>query len=315
METKQLIKEIREFNPFCEHITLTTIFSKLGIGRVNAISFGKAGVGKSQSSVVLLELLDLGNEIVMDNNTTKRGFFETVMNYPECDIVMDECSTLLKDKATQDSIKLCMEGKSITWIKKDSIETTPEFKGNFIINTNEPVMPSVIDRCYFNKTLMNKEMTLNFIDYTLKHHDFKDLIKYFKKVIKDKRKVVLTSEETKQIYAFIKQHIQNSEDGLEYSRRCVNRILTYFMCAKKLFGSLNEEVMNYIKKFAQLYIINQKTPSLLEAIVSSGEIDKVELINKLSKEGNYSQGHARRLVREAIEQGTLTTKGRMVKQK
>lgn len=312
MKTQELIKKISEFNPYCEHATLATIFSKMRIGKFNVINYGPAGTGKSHSTINLLKLLNLGTEITIDNNTTKKGFFQLLMDFPEQDIVLDECFALLKERGVQDAIKLAMEGKSVHWIKDGSRETTPPFKGNFIINTNEYVIPSVIDRCFFNKTIMNKEMALNYIDYTQKKHEFAEFIDYIKKVINDKKNIQLTEEETKKIIEFIKDNINESEEGLEYSRRCIERIISYMKCAKKLFGKLDEEVLNFIIPYAELYVINSKTPSLIEAIVSTGEIDKSELIKKLAKEGGYSDRHARRLVNEAITEGMLSLKGRLV---
>jgi len=312
MNTEELIDGIRLYNPYCEHITLSTIYAKLGCGRFNVINCGSPGTGKSQSSIEILSALDTGEEIIIDNNTTKKGFFGLMMDFPNHNIVLDECSTLMKDKATQDAIKLAMEGKSISWIKDKSRQETPPFNGNFIINTNEQMMPSVIDRCFFNKTLMNKEMALNFIDYAGEEQNHDKLILHIKKKIANKKQVILTKEEKEKVIVFLKKHIEESDEGLEYSRRVLGRMLQYFKCSKKLFNKLDDKVLAFIEPFAALYVINEKAPELIEAIVSNGEIDKSELILKLSKEGNYSERHARRLVNEKIESRILISKGRMV---
>ena len=285
------------------------------LAKFNIINSSSAGTGKSTSTITLLEKLGLKTEIIIDNNCTKKGFFQLLMDYPEQDIVLDECSALLRDKATQDSIKLAMESKPVVWIKDGSKQETPPFRGNFIINTNDYVAPPVIDRCFFNKAIMNKEMTLNFIDYSMKEHNHTEFIEHIKERIKDERIVELSSEEKTMVANFIKQNIEESDEGLEYSRRCIQRAITYFTCAKKLFRHLNKPVMDYITPFAELYVINEKTPSLIEAIVSNKEIDKSELITKLAKEGNYSERHARRLVTQALEEGKITAEGRMVRAK
>jgi hypothetical protein len=312
LSVKEIITSIKEYNPYCEHITLATIFSKLNIDRINVINFGTQGTGKSRSTIELSKDLDIGDEIIIDNNTTKKGFFQLLMDFPTSQIIMDECSSLLQDKSVQDAIKLAMEGKSIKWIKNNSIEETPEFNGSFIINSNDSLPNPIHDRCLSNKVCMNKEMTLNFIDYYLKEHNFEKFISYLRYIINKMEKTEISEMEKTEIILFLKKYISESDEGLEYSRRCIKRILNYFRCAKKLFGKLDKEVMDYIKPFAELYVINQKNPSLIEAIVSNGKIDKVELIKKYAKEGGVTERTARSKVNEMINSGKLELKGRLV---
>lgn len=311
ISTKEIIKYIRLFNPYCEHITLTTIFAKMHLGRFHIANWGPPGTGKSESTFVLLENLNLGNEVRIDNTTTERGLFETFLEFPTQDIILDECNSLLKNPSVQDTIKMAMEGKILIWTKNNSQEQTEPYSGNIILNANVKVMDSIIDRCFLNKTVMNKEMALEFIDYFLLPKDIDRFIDYIKKVIKQK-KMELTNEEIEYVKNFTKDYIKDSEKDLGFSRRCIGKMLLYFTCAKNLFGKLDDEVKNYIKQFAKLYIINDETPSLIEAIVSDKEMDKVDLQRRLMQEGGYSQGHSRRLVNRAIKEGLLRLKGRMV---
>ena len=314
MNTKELIKYIKLYNPYCEHITLATIFAKMHLGRFHIANWGPPGSGKSESSLVFLEKLDLGNDIIIDNTTTERGLFETFMEFPDQDIILDECNAILKNSSVQDMIKSAMEGKSLHWTKNNSMEETDPYQGNIILNANIKVMDSIIDRCYLNKTIMNKEMTLEFIDYFLTDKDITIFINYTKKIIKGK-KVGLTKEEVEYVKNFTKNYIKESDKDLGYSRRCILKLLNYFICAKNLFGKLDDEVKTYIEQFAKLYVINDETPSLIEAIVSNKEMDKVELQKRLMQEGGYSQGHSRRLVNQAIKEGKLILKGRTIKKR
>lgn len=311
ISAKELIKYIRLYNPYCEHITLTTIFAKMHLGRFHVANWGPPGTGKSESTFVLLEKLNMGNEVRIDNTTTERGLFETFLEFPTQDIILDECNSLLKNPSVQDTIKMAMEGKCLIWTKNNSQEQTEPYNGNIILNANVKVMDPIIDRCYLNKTVMNKEMALEFIDYFLAPKDINRFIDYIKKIIKQK-KLELTKDEVEYVRNFTKDYIKESEKDLGYSRRGIVKMLQYFACAKNLFGKLDDEVKGYIKQFAKLYIINDETPSLIEAIVSDKEMDKVELQRRLMKEGGYSQGHSRRLVNQAIKDGILRLKGRMV---
>jgi hypothetical protein len=308
METKEMIKNLKEYNPFCENITLATIFSKMKFVRTNVVNYGTPGTGKSQSTINLVKELN-----IIDNNTTKKGFFQLLMEFPTSQIILDECSAILKEPSVQDAIKLAMEGKSVSWVKNNSTEETPEFRGSFIINTNTPVNSAIIDRCLGNKVCMNKEMTINFIDYCTAEHNFTKFITYIKKIVQNSEKVEISEAEKVEIVNFLKKYISESEEGLEYSRRCVQRVFNYFRCAKKLFGKLDHEVMDYIKPLAELYVLNQKTPSLIEAIVSTGQIDKAELVRKYAKEGGVTERTARTKVNDMIESGQLELKGRLVR--
>lgn len=309
--TKEIIEFIKLYNPYCEHITLTTIFSKMHIGRFHVANWGSPGSGKSESSLVLLEKLDMGNDIIIDNTTTERGLFETFMEFPESDIILDECNAILRNPSVQDMVKLAMEGKALRWTKNNSREETPEFKGNIILNANVKIMDSVIDRCFLNKTVMNKEMTLDFIDYLLEEKDLSKFIEYLKEVI-NKEKEKLTKEEIEYVKEFTKGYIKESDKDLGYSRRCIFKMIEYFTCAKNLFGKLGDEEKEFIEQYAKLYIINDETPSLIQAIVSDKNMDKVELQKRLVKEGGFSIRHARRLVNEAIENNELILRGRIV---
>lgn len=312
MNTQELIKYIRMYNPYCEHITLTTIFSKMHIGRFHVANWGSPGSGKSESSLVLLEKLDLGNDIIIDNTTTERGLFETFKDFPEQDIILDECNAILRDPAVQDMIKLAMEGKKLFWTKNNSREETPNYKGNIILNANVKIMDSIVDRCFLNKTVMNKEMALEFIDYFLTPKDTSRFIDHLKDVITKERRLQLTMEEVRYVQEFTKSYIKESDLDLGYSRRCILKMLDYFTCAKNLFRKLDDEVKTFVEQYAKLYIINDETPSLMEAIVSDKQLDKVELQKRLMVEGGFSDRHARRLVDAAIKQGELILRGRLV---
>lgn len=321
METKKLIEYITNWNPFCEHITLSTIFAKMKFskGTNHVINHGPPGTGKSRSTLELLEQLDSGTEIILDNTTTDKGLFETFMNYPEQDIVLDECSTLLKSLKTQDMVKLAMEGKPLTWTKDGSSEKTPPYEGNLIVNANVPISDTVVDRCVMNKAVMNKEMTLSFNDLfmqaKLNKPDFKPFFTYITSVIKSKKETELTKEEMKYVFDFTQEKISDVEKEGDYSRRIIIRELSYFKHVKMLFGSLNKEVLDFVKPFAEAYIINAQTPNLIDSILGDNEMDKPSLVKRMSREGDYTEQHARRLITRGLEEGKLILKGKMVRLK
>ena len=318
METKELIKWIKKWNPHCEHITLATIFAKMRFerGKCHVINQGVPGSGKSRSSLELLNKLNLGTEIILDNTTTDRGLFETFMNYPEQDIVLDECSTLFRSLKTQDMIKLAMEGKPLTWTKNNESETTPPYRGNLIINANVPIADPIVDRCLVNKVVMNKEMSLSFndlyVDEYLNSTDFKPFFTHLAKILKKQKPLELSKEEVKMVLKFTQEYINDLDQQEGYSRRIIIRELSYFRCAKNLFGKLDQEVLDFIKPFAQLYIVNAQTPGLMESILGNGAMEKTELVKRMSEEGGWSKQHVRKIINKEIEAGKIVLRGKMV---
>jgi len=318
VNTKDLIKQIRDWNPYCEHITLATIFAKMKFdkGTSHVINQGAPGTGKSRSTLELIKALDMGNDIVLDNTTTDRGLFDTFMEYPEQDIILDECSTLLRSLRTQDMVKQAMEGHSLVWTKDGMHEETPPYKGNIIVNTNVHISAPVIDRCLMNKAIMNKEMSLAFNDLFvaeyLKAKDFKPFITQLKQILSDKTAPALTEADIKMILEFTKNHVRESERDEGFSRRIIIRQISYFQRAKKLFGKLDEEVLSFVQPFAENYIMNEHTPGLIESILGNGAIDKALLVKRIAREGNYTEPHARRLISKALETGELVLKGKLV---
>lgn len=316
METKKLIKNIRKYNPHCEHITLSTIFMKMKVDqeKFNVINWGPAGTGKSYSSIEFLEKLDLGTDIIIDNNTTKRGLFDLLNNYPEQDFILDECSAILRDQGTQDMIKLAMESKPITWVKKDSVEVTPSFKGNFILNVNHALMDSLTDRSFVNKTLMNKKMALDFVDYYIdKDSDEHELfIRFLRRKLKKNKKINLTKHEVNYVRDFVYKQINMSDEKMGFSRRTVIRMLSYFRRVKRLFEKLDDEIKTFIEPYAAIYVENKRTPTAIEILLGDEKMDKINLIRLVANETGYSERHARRLVDEELTKGNLQQFGRKV---
>jgi hypothetical protein len=238
------------------------------------------------------------------------------MEYPEQDIILDECSTLLRSLRTQDMIKQAMEGHSLVWTKDGMNEVTPEYKGNIIINTNVHISAPVVDRCLMNKAIMNKEMSLAFndlfVEEYLKAKDFKPFIEYLKQILADKAVPSLTETELRKILEFTKNHVKETERDEGFSRRIIIRQLSYFLRAKKLFGKLDEEVLDFVNPFAENYIMNEHTPGLIESIVGNGAIEKAILVKRIAKEGNYTEQHARRIVQKALDSEELILRGKLV---
>lgn len=321
MPTKKeldLIKEIKLWNPGCEAITLSTILSKIKAGgKLHVINSGSPGSGKSFSSIELVRFIDPDNTIFLDNTTTDRGLFEIFMEFPNSDILLDECSTLLRSLRTQDMIKLCMEGKPLTWTKKDVAETTDPYNGTIIINTNVFISESVSDRCLYNEVVMNRDKALNFLDVyqnkdAKKHEDF---LAYCKERIKDTSEVKLTKKEEAIIINFVRNKISAADETQNFSRRILLRQLNYFERAKKFFKELSPEVFAYLFTMSEAYITNNHTPSLIEHVLSNGALDKPRLVKEVAKRGKYSEQHARRLINEDIKSGKLLLRGKNVELK
>lgn len=317
MNTKQLIGLVQSYNPGSEHVTLASIFAKYHCAeRPMVINSGPPGTGKSESSIRLWQQLSDKNYVVLDNTTTPRGLFETALEYPGCDIVLDECSTLLRDRKSQEMLKQLMQGGSLVWTKKGKVERSEPFTGSIVINTNESVVETVSDRAYVNRTKSDKTSILEFNTYyVMQNHDAEkaQLITYIQNSVVGKPLVGLTEEEVAYVLAFVTERINNTENADGYSRRIIRRIMAYFTMAKTFFGTLDDDVKSFVEPFAEAYVSNKTVPSLVESLVPVGGIEKPSLVRLLVEKTGYTEQHCRNLIRTLVERGKLELEGKMVK--
>ncbi len=318
MDNKKLIEFIKKWNVYCEHITLSTIYSKLKANgqRVHVLNCGPPGSGKTRSTLELLNELSSGEEIFLDNTTTEKGLFETFQEYPEHDIILDECSTLLRNPKSQDMLKTAMEGRSLVWTKDGEMQITDPYEGSLIINTNNKIIDTVTDRCFVNKTVMNKDMNLAFNkDYWDKQkskEEFKPFLDYINKKIDDDTLVELDEKERNYILEFTQQNVEDLEKA-HYSRRILLRMVSFYTHTKKLFGKiLDEEVLGFVEPIAKTYISNDQTPDVIGELVGSKGMEKPLLVKTVAKELKYTEQHARRLINQKISSGELKLVGKLV---
>jgi hypothetical protein len=323
METRQLINLVRAFNPGSEHITLATIFFSMDVKTpFHVLNLGKPGAGKSRSSIELLEKIKAGTFIIRDNNMTDRGFFETIKDYPGQNVVMDECSAFLKHPRGQDNVKLGTEHKPISWTKNNSNEQAL-FESNFLINTNVDINDSVSDRFYLNKTIFNKDGAKAFTRHQFRlltdenykkncEKEEKELILYVQKTIKKSSLPLLTTEELQHIEGLIIENIELSDDS-DYSKRLPLKTIEYYKRAKLFFGKLDKEVYGLIDPIVESYIQKASTPSLLDDLMEEDYIDKVVLRKKIEKSCGYTEQHARRIIKQWMDEGKLKPFGQYVK--
>lgn len=317
METKELIRLLKEYNPGAEHITLSSALAKLKSDqdRFHVLNSGPPGTGKTTSSIRLWLQLANKDTILLDNTTTTRGLFETIMNYPSSDIILDECSTLLKDKKSQEMIKRLLEGNGLVWTKKGTTEETTPYTGHMVINTNESVIPAVADRMFVNRTTSDKASIIVFNNYFGQANDGVDkesFVKYVNAVIKKPVKG-LSKEEVAYVLSFVNKAISDNEENDGYSRRIIFRLLSYYARVKTFFGKLDDEVKGFVEPIAETYIMNKSAPGLIESLIPAEGVDKPALVRMMSARTGYTETHCRRIINEKISDGVLLLEGRTLR--
>jgi hypothetical protein len=162
---------------------------------------------------------------------------------------------------------------------------------------------------------MNKKMNLQFndlyVDQINNKIDFSKFFGYLRQIAKDTTEPQLTTDEMNYILKFTTKKIVESDKESDYSRRIIIRMFSYFKHVKKLFGDINS-VLDYIEPFAGSYIINERSPTLIENILGDENIEKPELVRKISKLGGYTSQHARRIINKELEEGKIGLKGKFV---
>lgn len=128
-----LIKEIQDYCPYCERITLSTL---LGIyEKIDVINLGLSGFGKTRSSADLLRMLN-HPFYLLRGNTTPRAFFDLVEEASKFDtVVIDESSNLLRNPRNLNTLLSMFDKVPIVWASKGRKEVI-EFNSNVILNTN-----------------------------------------------------------------------------------------------------------------------------------------------------------------------------------
>jgi hypothetical protein len=154
-----ILKEISDFSPYCESITLSTLFAISHWKSV--INISPRGQGKSRSTKELLDFLRVPYKEI-NGRITAKSLFEELKN--DGIIVIDEAAQILSDKEVQSILLSALTGQEIRWqTTRTSMKHT--FKGIIICNANQfsnsnEIRAAVLDRCLVNRISLNKEHIL-----------------------------------------------------------------------------------------------------------------------------------------------------------
>ena len=95
---KFVLKELENYNLYCENMTIMTIFSLLQKGRFNTMNTGQAGVGKSRSTLELVRMLNLNDIVCLSGHISPLKFFELLEQNPKATILIDESAQTFEVK-------------------------------------------------------------------------------------------------------------------------------------------------------------------------------------------------------------------------
>ena len=105
-----VLKEISDFSPHCEILTLSTLLAVSQWKSILNISPG--GQGKSRSSIELLDLLKIPYSEVKGHITPSAFYNEIVRDGI---IVIDESANILENKEIQGMLLDALLGKQVRW--------------------------------------------------------------------------------------------------------------------------------------------------------------------------------------------------------
>lgn len=154
-----LLKEISDFSPYCETITLSTLFALSHWKSV--INISPRGQGKSRSTKELLDYLKVPYKEI-NGRITARALFEELANNEI--IVIDEAAQILSDREVQSILLSAMTGQPVSW-ETSHTAVKHVFNGIIICNANtftnnNEIRAAVLDRCLVNRINLNKTQIL-----------------------------------------------------------------------------------------------------------------------------------------------------------
>lgn len=236
LDKNKVIKEIKDFNLYCEPITWSSLFSFMDKGRFNVVNAGMYGVGKSRGTKELLSLLDLKNVTVLAGHITPAKMFD-ILSIGGC-IILDESYSLFINPHIKHILRSALYDGHVVWYSRREDSDT-EFKGSIIFNTNDLSKKTLndkalLDRCFLNIVDLSNEQILK------KQHIYEPSITLWKAI--GQRIIQLRSKDLEEI---------NSSYGL--SNEEIEAIRRAFDSEVKSIGRLQKISMRSYKRFEEIF--------------------------------------------------------------
>jgi hypothetical protein len=163
-----ILKEISDFSPHCEILTLSTL---LAISQWKSVlNIGGAGQGKSRSSLELLDLLKIPYSEIK-GHVTPPAFYNEIVK--DGIIIIDESANILENREIQGMLLDALLKKEVKW-QTSRKNKSHDFKGIIICNTNKfngsnQTKQAIMDRVFVNRI----NLTGDQIIHKIKHMDYK----------------------------------------------------------------------------------------------------------------------------------------------
>lgn len=157
-ESEDLLKEITDYAPYTELITMSTLIAVNQ--KINVINMSRAGLGKTRSTADLMDVLNIPFVLVAGRITPKQFFRKLEMVAGGGYMIIDESATLLKDNTIKELLLSALWGGTVTW-ETEREELSVRFKGTIIFNTNslssDEFTRALKDRVIFNHLVLDRE--------------------------------------------------------------------------------------------------------------------------------------------------------------
>lgn len=283
-QNRLILSEITKFNKGSESISLTTIFSVCLRQRLSVTNASEPGLGKSRSTVELLDLLRLPKTTVLSGKVSPYEFFKLLAENHDGLIVIDEFQ---QDRSLLTLLKAAISQQYVEWTTrtKEGEEIPPvPFRGSIIMNLNSLAlnqdMVAVLDRTLINQASLSDADFL----YKMENFDSYKPDKVIWQMIRDRIQSIrshglqpLTEPEVRQAKNLVLSAYRHGKLGR--SLRSIKTALLVYRHAKTFFRSFTPE----IKAVADKIVSDCLRPLELDNHVSQQKAQLDDLVVDLKK--------------------------------
>ncbi len=263
---EEIIQEIQKYSPHTERITLSTLMAINQ--KIHILNIGPSGIGKTRSTVELLQLIKIPHNLI-SGHCSPKAFFEILQD--DGIIIVDEGADLLSNATVQNLLLNALWNGKVEWITHKGT-LTHDFKGIIIFNTNavlgrNELVKALKDRIFTNEVNLTSE---EIKDKILSRRAYKPNMKIWAEIKEKLDKKTELSELTKgKVYTLIKNKEPKSTRDFwklhtvfSFSLSLTNdlSIIEFFEGIDEEWKILNSNIKRSekVKKIAELKCITER---------------------------------------------------------
>lgn len=324
-KAQQIYEYFKLQNLGCEHITLLSQFSLLGMG-FKILVEGSAGIGKSKASVEQImrikDKIDGSRIKILSGHITPFQMYEILYNYRDnkCLIVSDEGFCLTNPEIMEMLKDATFRGKVYWQSSKlpSGLPTEFDWSGNIIINTNkfnnrnEPNSQAFLDRLICFKIILTNEQIIrkmnssrNFVINSPLENEMTDRIIAIRS---GKISADLTKEDLDYVYTFVTNEVKYMLTQYSHvSFRTLQKCQLLYQAFKMYFGGVSQYTRQWFEDISKNIVKGTDTENFIIATLknANGKIKTLELKDLVKEHYGCKDTQAYERIKLLKEEGLI----------